>query len=180
MRNCQLTKSQLTTGQKVKDGMGTRSPFYFLPLVPLGILRALTKRCFNRTAHFFAFSWITEAPTEKVLEFIMTLKSSYNKNLGFIEQKCIFEHYREVLTIKNLLIDIIFVMKIFSSGPFQSCLYRFMMVLNKNVLCYCSGFYHSLWPARIKNWSCDPVSRWSMNQSVQNAWWEQADRQGRK
>jgi len=64
--------------------------------------------------------------------------------LGCIDRKSILEHYREVLTIKNLLIDIIFVMKIFSSGPFQSCLYRLMMVLNKNVLFLCLGFYHSL------------------------------------
>jgi hypothetical protein len=40
----------------------------------------------------------------------MPLKSIYNKNLGSIEQKCIFEHYKEVQTRKTLLIDIIFVM----------------------------------------------------------------------
>jgi hypothetical protein len=32
----------------------------------------------------------------------------YNKNLGFIIQKYIFEHCREVLTMENQLIDIIF------------------------------------------------------------------------
>jgi hypothetical protein len=58
---------------------------------------------------FFAFSLIIEGATEKVLQFIMPLKSIYNKNLGFVEEKCIFVHYREVLTFKNLLIDIIFV-----------------------------------------------------------------------
>ncbi len=40
----------------------------------------------------FAFSLIIEDNTEKVLQFIMPVKSIYNKNLGFIEQKCIFEH----------------------------------------------------------------------------------------
>ncbi len=59
--------------------------------------------------HIFAFSLIIEGTTEKVLLF----KSIYNQNLIFIEQKNYFEHYRQVQTIKNLLIDIIFVMKIF-------------------------------------------------------------------
>jgi hypothetical protein len=62
---------------------------------------------------FFVFLLIIENTTEKVLQFIMSLKSIYNQNNGFIEQKCIFEHFREVQTIKNLLIDIIFVTKIF-------------------------------------------------------------------
>ncbi len=43
----------------------------------------------------------------------MPLKSIYNDNLGSIEQKCIFEHKREVQTIKNILIVIIFVMNFF-------------------------------------------------------------------
>jgi hypothetical protein len=38
----------------------------------------------NGTAHFFAFSLIIEGTTEKVLQFIMPLKSIYNQNLGFI------------------------------------------------------------------------------------------------
>jgi hypothetical protein len=42
--------------------------------------------------HAFAFSLIIEGATEKVLQFIMPLKSIYKQNLGFIEQKCIFEH----------------------------------------------------------------------------------------
>ena len=41
---------------------------------------------------------IIEGTTEKVLQYTRPLKSIYNKNLGFIEQKCIFE----VQTIKNL------------------------------------------------------------------------------
>jgi hypothetical protein len=63
----------------------------------------------NGIARFFAFSLIIEGTTEKVLQFIMPLKSIYNKNLGFVEQKYIFEHNKEVQTIKNVLIDIIFV-----------------------------------------------------------------------
>jgi hypothetical protein len=61
--------------------------------------------------HIFAFSLMIEGTTEKVLQFMMPLKSIYNKNLGFIEQKCIFEYYREVQTRKTQLIDMIFIMK---------------------------------------------------------------------
>ncbi len=56
----------------------------------------------------FVFSLITEGTTEKVLQFKKSLKPIYNKNFGFIE------HYREVQTIKNLLIDIILPWKFFS------------------------------------------------------------------
>jgi hypothetical protein len=55
----------------------------------------------NGTTHFFAFSLIIEGATEKVLQFIMPLKSICNQNLGFVEKICTFEHYREVQTIKN-------------------------------------------------------------------------------
>ncbi len=51
---------------------------------------------------FFAFLIIVEGTTEKVLQFIMPLKSIYNKNLGFIEQKCIYEEYAEIQTRKCL------------------------------------------------------------------------------
>ncbi len=44
----------------------------------------------NGTAHFFAFSFIIEGTTEKVLQFMMQLKSIYNRNFGFIEQKMYF------------------------------------------------------------------------------------------
>jgi hypothetical protein len=40
--------------------------------------------------HIFAFSLIIEGTTEKVLQFILPLKSIYNKNLGFVEQKNVF------------------------------------------------------------------------------------------
>jgi hypothetical protein len=60
---------------------------------------------------FFAFSSIIEGTTEKVLQFIKPHMSIYNINLGFIEKKCIFEHYREFQARKTLLIDVIFAMK---------------------------------------------------------------------
>jgi hypothetical protein len=34
---------------------------------------------------FLAFSLIIEGATEKVLQFIMPVKTIYNKNLGFVE-----------------------------------------------------------------------------------------------
>jgi hypothetical protein len=39
---------------------------------------------------FFAFSLIIEGTTEKVLKFIMPLKSIHNRNFGLIEQKNVF------------------------------------------------------------------------------------------
>jgi len=63
--------------------------------------------------HVFEFSLIIEGSTEKVLQFIMPLRSINNQNIGFTEKYCIFEHYRRVQTIKDLLIYIIFVIKIF-------------------------------------------------------------------
>ncbi len=50
--------------------------------------------------HIFAFTLIIEGTTEKVLQFVMPLKSIYSKNLGFIAQKLVFEHYRKVQIIK--------------------------------------------------------------------------------
>ncbi len=50
----------------------------------------------NGSAHFFAFSLIIEATTEKMLQLKMPLKSIYIINLGFIEQKMYYEHIREV------------------------------------------------------------------------------------
>jgi len=52
--------------------------------------------------HVFAFSLIIEDTTEKVLQLVIPLKSIYNQILGFIVQK-----------IKNLLVDIDLVMKIY-------------------------------------------------------------------
>ncbi len=67
----------------------------------------------NGTAHFLTFSMIKKGAAEKVLQFIVPFKSIYNQNLDFIKQKMYFDHYRESQTIQNLLIFIIFVMKIF-------------------------------------------------------------------
>jgi hypothetical protein len=44
----------------------------------------------NGTVRFFAFSLIIEGTTEKVLKFIMPLKSIYYRNFGFTEQKMYF------------------------------------------------------------------------------------------
>ncbi len=57
----------------------------------------------NGTAHFFAFLLVIEGTTEKVLQFMMQVKSIYNKNLGFIEQKNVFEYHREALIIKKYI-----------------------------------------------------------------------------
>jgi len=43
-----------------------------------------------KMAVFFVFWLIIEGATEKVLQFIIQLKSMYNQNLGFIEQKMYF------------------------------------------------------------------------------------------
>jgi hypothetical protein len=81
--------------------------------------------------HIFVFLLITEGTTEKVLQYIMPLKSIYNKNLGFVD---IFEHNRGVQTIKSLLIDIIFVMKFFSGDLFRAAPYSLMLLLDKDGL----------------------------------------------
>jgi len=44
----------------------------------------------------------------------------------------VFEHNREVHTIKNILIDMIFVMIFFSCDLFRAAPYRLMLVLNKD------------------------------------------------
>jgi len=38
----------------------------------------------------FAFSLIIEGTSEKVLQFIVSLKSIYNRNFGFTQQKNVF------------------------------------------------------------------------------------------
>ncbi len=45
--------------------------------------------------HVFAFSLIIEGTTEKMLQFIMPLKTINNQNFGFIEQKKIFSNTTE-------------------------------------------------------------------------------------
>jgi len=75
----------------------------------------------NGGARFFAFSLIIEGTTEKVLQFIMPIKSIYNRNLVSLNNKCIFEHYREFQARKTLVIDIIFAIIKKIHRPFQSC-----------------------------------------------------------
>jgi hypothetical protein len=75
---------------------------------------------YSGTAHFFAFSFITEGTTEKVLQFIVPLSQFKTKTLVSMNKIFIFEHYIEVQTIRNLLNGIIFVMKIFLWWPLQS------------------------------------------------------------
>jgi hypothetical protein len=50
---------------------------------------------------FFAFSLIIEGTTEKVLQFIMPLKSIYSRNFGFIAQKMYFLTLQRVSSKKN-------------------------------------------------------------------------------
>jgi hypothetical protein len=52
--------------------------------------------------HIFAFSIIIEGTTEKVLQFIMPLKSIYNQNLGFIEAKNVFLNTTERFIQENI------------------------------------------------------------------------------
>jgi hypothetical protein len=83
----------------------------------------------------------------------MPLKSIHNQNLGFIEQKNVLLNTTEVQTIKNLLIDIIFAMKIFYNDLFRAAPYRLMLVLHKDALfhskCDPLVFSAPLWDERI-------------------------------
>jgi hypothetical protein len=63
----------------------------------------------NGTAHFFTLTLITYGSTEKVWPLTMSLKSTFNKNCRFNEQKCVFVHCKKVNTINNLNNDRIFV-----------------------------------------------------------------------
>jgi hypothetical protein len=59
---------------------------------------------------FFTFLMIIEGTTEKVLQFKVPFTT---KTLVSLNKECYFEHYIEVQTVNNILIDIIFVTKIF-------------------------------------------------------------------
>jgi hypothetical protein len=85
--------------------------------------------------HVFAFLLIIEGTTEKVLQFIMQLKSIYHKNLGFIEQKMSFETIHSVSNKKKSSLSIdIFSTKKKSYDFFKADLYRLMLVFNKDAL----------------------------------------------
>ncbi len=58
---------------------------------------------------FITFALIIEIATGKVLQFIMTLKSIYNKNCGFIDQKIFLKATDRLEQEKNLLEDAKFV-----------------------------------------------------------------------
>jgi hypothetical protein len=65
-----------------------------------------------------------------------------------LNEKCIFERYREVQTRKNLLIDIIFAMKKNSNDLFRAALYRLVLVLHIDVLFHwgnCFVFFTNIW-----------------------------------
>ncbi len=61
--------------------------------------------------HVFAFSLIIEGATDKVMQLIMPLKSIYNQNFGFVEQKMDFRTFQRGSSIKKLLTDIILSIK---------------------------------------------------------------------
>ena len=46
--------------------------------------------CWLETPRFLKFALMIEGATEKMLQFTMPLKSIYNRNVGFIEQKIYF------------------------------------------------------------------------------------------
>jgi hypothetical protein len=62
----------------------------------------------------------------------MPPNSIYNKNFGFVKQKCISENYRKVKKEKNILIVIIFVRKKNSADLFRAAPYRLLFVLRKD------------------------------------------------
>jgi hypothetical protein len=60
----------------------------------------------------------------------MPLKSIYNINLGFIKQKCIFEHYSEVKAIKKSYKKHYFCHKNCSVYLFRAAPFRLVFVLH--------------------------------------------------
>ncbi len=84
---------------------------------------------------FFTFSLIIEGTREKVLQFIMPLKSIYNRNFSFIEQKNVFLNTTESFKQeKLLLIDIILAMKKISVALFRAAPYMLMLAPHKDAL----------------------------------------------
>jgi hypothetical protein len=84
--------------------------------------------------HVFTFSLISEGATEKALQLIMPLKSIYNQNLGFIEQKMDFRTLQRGSNNKNLLIENISSRKYFSVDLYRAAPYRLMLVFHKDAL----------------------------------------------
>ncbi len=80
----------------------------------------------------FRLSYITEGATKKASNFIMPLKSIYNKNFYFIEDKCILEHCRKVEAIKKLFLYFSF--ENCSVYHFRGALCELIFAIHKNVL----------------------------------------------
>jgi hypothetical protein len=83
---------------------------------------------------FFDFSLIIEGTTEKALKFIMSLKSIYNRNFGFIEQKMYFWTLQWVSSKKNSINWHHFTTKKISVDIFRVAPYMIMLVLHKDAL----------------------------------------------
>ncbi len=85
--------------------------------------------------YFFAFSLIIEGTTEKVSQIIMPLKSIYNRNVSFIEQKLYFWTLRRVSSKKNPINwHYFFAMKKVLVDLFRAAPYMFVLALHKDVL----------------------------------------------
>jgi hypothetical protein len=88
--------------------------------------------------------------------------------LVLLSKKCIFEHYREVPTIKNILIDIIFVMNFVSGDLLRPAPFSLLLVLHKDELFHYPlikfSMFIKLLPAlRVSSGGCgndiNPVTR---------------------
>ncbi len=75
---------------------------------------------------FLTFSLIIEGATEKVLQFIMPLKLMFIKNVGFNEQKCIFDTTDILKKYFNNFTNT-FIFKLFCL-PFQSCPVKYFVL----------------------------------------------------
>ncbi len=77
---------------------------------------------------FFAFSFIIEGTTEKVLQFIMPLESIYSRNSGLIEQKMYFWTLQRVSSKENYWLTLFlpwkkYLLTFSELPPICSCLY---------------------------------------------------------
>jgi hypothetical protein len=61
----------------------------------MGLATGIKKNFYWNSKFFYNF-FIIEGATEKVLQFMLQLKSIYIRNFGFVKLKCIFEHCRKV------------------------------------------------------------------------------------
>jgi hypothetical protein len=82
----------------------------------------------NGTARFFTLALIVDG-TEKLSQFMRLLKSIYRKNACYDEQKCIFEHFRNVKLITNLFNFTINLKTFHSVHLFSTALYEWLFAL---------------------------------------------------